>query len=213
MGAQRRVDLQRQGLCPPRRWLAGGAANLGEVTAAASREPGAAGSDWTRTIVHWRGHYFVVIDRMQALADDEFSYVCRWRSPQIAALQDGVWTVTAPSGSQMRIQDTEPVFQTAEHWQIDGAARPYVLQQYKHAKLAKGQARTFQNLIYVSGADRPERLPARQVNPQALLVKGRTKAGDHHLALIGVGGQVPLADFETDAAIYDVSGTPCTWPG
>ncbi len=180
-------------------------ANLGEVTAAASREPGAAGSDWTRTIVHWRGHYFVVIDRMQALADDEFSYVCRWRSPQIAALQDGVWTVTAPSGSQMRIQNTEPVFQTAEHWQIDGAARPYVLQQYKHAKLAKGQARTFQNLIYVSGADRPDVFQARQVNPQALLVKGRTKAGDH-LALIGVGGQVPLADFETDAAIYDVSG-------
>ena len=29
-------------------------ANLGEVTAAACREPAAAGADWTRTIVHWR---------------------------------------------------------------------------------------------------------------------------------------------------------------
>jgi hypothetical protein len=180
-------------------------ANLGEVTAAASREPAAAGADWTRTIVHWRGHYFVVIDRMEALADDEFSYVCRWRCPQMAGLKDGVWTATAPSGSKMRIQNTEPVFQTSEHWEMDGAARPYVLQQYKHAKLAKGQAQTYQNLLFVSAPERPDDFEARQVDPQAVLVKGRTNAGDH-LALIGVGGRIPLEGFETDAAIYDVAG-------
>ena len=180
-------------------------ANLGEVTAAASREPAAAGADWTRTIVHWRGHYFVVIDRMEALADDEFSYVCRWRSPQLAGLRDGVWTAVAPSGSKMRIQNAEPVFQTSEHWEMDGAARPYVLQQYKHARLAKGQAETYQNLVYVSGQERPDEFEARQVNPQALLVKGRTGAGDH-LALIGVGGRIPLEGFQSDAVIYDVVG-------
>ncbi len=74
-------------------------ANLGEITAAASREPGVAGSDWTRTIVHWRGHYFVVIDRMEALADDDFAYICRWRCPQLAHLQDDAWTAVAPSGA------------------------------------------------------------------------------------------------------------------
>jgi hypothetical protein len=147
----------------------------------------------------------VVIDRMEALADDEFSYVCRWRCPQMAGLKDGVWTATAPSGSKMRIQNTEPVFQTSEHWEMDGAARPCVLQQYQHAKLAKGQAQTYQNLVYVSGQARPDVFEARQVNAQAMLVKGHTHAGDH-LALIGVGGQVPLTDFETDAAIYDVAG-------
>jgi hypothetical protein len=180
-------------------------ANLGEVSASATREPAVAGADWTRNIVHWRGHYFVVIDRMEALADDEFAYVCRWRCPQLAGLKDGAWTAVAPSGSKMRIQNAEPIFQTAEFWEIDGAARPYVLQQYKHAKLAKGQAQTYQNLLFVSGKDRPDEFEARHVNAQAMLVKGRTGAGDH-LALIGVGGQIPLADFETDAAIYDVVG-------
>jgi hypothetical protein len=189
-------------------------ANLGEVTASATREPGVAGADWTRNIVHWRGHYFVVIDRMEALADpasqgsaeaSDFSCVCRWRSPQLASLKDGLWTAVAPSGSKMRIQNAEPVFQTSEFWEIDGAARPYVLQQYKHAKLAKGQAQTFQNLLYVWGKDRPDEFEARRVNPQAMMVKGRTAAGDH-LALIGVRGEIPLDGFETDAAIYDVAG-------
>ena len=88
---------------------------------------------------------------------------------------------------------------------MDGAARPYVLQQYKHARLSKGQSQTYQNLIFVSGTERPDEFEARRVNPQAMLVKGRTAAGDH-LALIGVSGQIPLEDFETDAAIYDVVG-------
>jgi hypothetical protein len=191
-------------------------ANLGEVSAAASREPGVAGSDWTRTIVHWRGHYFVVIDRMEALGEaspasqgsaeaSDFAFVCRWRCPQLAGLQNGVWTAVAPTGNKMVIQNTQPLFQTSEFWEMDGAARPYVLQQYKHAKLAKGQSQTYQNLIYVSGARRPEQFEARQVTAQAMLVRGHTAAGDH-LALIGVHGQMPLADFETDAAIYDVVG-------
>jgi hypothetical protein len=190
-------------------------ANLGEITAVASRESGVAGADWTRNILHWRGHYFVVIDRMEAVGDDpaaqgsavasEFAYVCRWRCPQLASLQNGVWTAVATDGSKMRIQNTDPVFQTSEFWEIDGAARPYVLQQYKHAKLTKGQAQTYQNLLFVSGKDRSDEFEARRVNPQAMLVKGRTGAGDH-LALIGVCGQLPLADFETDAAIYDVVG-------
>jgi hypothetical protein len=113
----------------------------------------------------------------------------------------------------MRIQDTDPVFQTSEYWECDGAARPYVLQQYKQAKLAKGEVQTCQNLMYVSGASRPDEFEARRVGPEAMLVKGRTgpavQAGNH-LALIGTligsGQQIPLVGFETDAAIYDVFG-------
>jgi hypothetical protein len=179
--------------------------NLGDVSAASSREVGVAGADWTRTIVHWRGHYFAVIDRMEANADDDFAYVCRWRCPQLAGLKDGLWTAVAPNGSKMTIQNTEPLFQTSDFWEVDGAARPYVLQQYKNAKLQKGQSQTFQNLIYVSATQRQDQFEAHQATATAMLVKGKT--GDiQHLALVGVNGQIPLEGYQTDAAIYDVAG-------
>ena len=86
--------------------------NVGEVSAVSSKEEGVAGNDWTRTVVHWRGHYFVVLDSMQAREDDEYAYVCRWRTTQLASLQKGVWLATAPDGNTMRIQNTDPVSQT-----------------------------------------------------------------------------------------------------
>jgi hypothetical protein len=160
--------------------------NVGEVTAVSSKEEGVAGTDWTRTIVHWRGHYFVVLDGMKARQDDDYAYVCRWRTTQMAAMQKDaaggqapggqVWLATAPDGNTMRIQNTDPIPQTSEYWECDGAARPYVLQQYMQAKLAKGQVKTCQNLMYVSGASRPDEFEARRAGPEAVLVKGRTGA-------------------------------------
>ena len=182
--------------------------NQGDLSAVSSKEQGVGGADCTRTIVHWRGHYFVVLDRMEAQADDEFNFVCRWRSTQSAALAGGVWTASAPSGNTMRIQNAEPLFQTSEYWEIDGSGRPYVLEQHKQARLAKGEVRIFQNLLYVSGEQRPDEFEGRRVSPEAMLVKGKTKEGEH-LALIGVGfvgAKFPLAEFEADAAIYDLSG-------
>jgi hypothetical protein len=189
--------------------------NLGELSAVSSKEEGLAGTDWTRTIVHWRGHYFVVLDHMRALQDDEYAYVCRWRTTQLASLRKGIWLATAPDGGTMRIQNTDPLFQTSEYRECDGAARPYVLQQHKQAKLAKGQVQTMQNLMYVSGAGRRDEFEARRVGPEAVLVRGRTGGGAQaapggpvasHLALIGTGGQIPLATFQTDATIYDLFG-------
>jgi hypothetical protein len=184
--------------------------NVGEVTAVSSKEAGVAGTDWTRTIVHWRGHYFVVLDRMQARQDDDYAYVCRWRTTQMAAMQKGAWVATAPDGNTMRIQNTDPIPQTSEYWECDGGARPYVLQQYQQAKLAKGFAAANQNLLYVSGASRPDEFEARRAGPEAVLVKGRTgpvaqaaqggqgAAAGHHLALIGTGSRVLESAFDTD---------------
>jgi hypothetical protein len=205
--------------------------NVGEVTAVSSKEEGVAGTDWTRTIVHWRGHYFVVLDGMKAREDGPASpaagsavasdnaYVCRWRTTQMAALQKGasggqVWLATAPDGNTMRIQNTDPIPQTSEYWECDGAARPYVLQQYMQAKLAKGQVQTCQNLMYVSGASRPDEFEARRAGPAAVLVKGRTGpaaqaapggqgAATDHLALIGTGSRVLESAFYTDGTVRD----------
>jgi hypothetical protein len=181
-------------------------ANLGEVSAVSSREPDIAGADWTRTIVHWKSHYFAVLDRMQAQQPDDFAYVCRWRSLHPATLETGVWTARSNSGNVLRIQNTDSVFQTAEHWEVDGAAAPYVLQQYKQAKLNAGEMRTYQNLLYVSGAKRVDAFETRRAGATAMLVKGHTASGPH-LALIGTaGGEFPLPDPQLDAEVYHLTG-------
>ena len=187
--------------------------NLGEISAVSSKDTGVGGADWTRTIVHWKGHYFAVLDRMEAQQDDQFAFVCRWRTPHPAAMENGLWSATAPSGNRLRVQNAQGVFQLAECWEIDGSGRPYVLQQYKQAKLAKGQAQTFQNLLFASGQKRPDEFEARSVTDEAMLVKGRTQAGDH-LALIGIsstqippGNEFPLSELQTDAAIYHLTGS------
>jgi hypothetical protein len=180
-------------------------ANLGDWSMVSSREHGVGGANWTRTIAHWRGHYFAVLDRVEARQDDEFSLVCRWRTPHTAALHGGVWTATAASGNRLRIQNTEPLVQTSELWENDGSGPPCVLQQYKQVKLAKGQSDTVQNLLYASGARRADAFEARRLNANAMLVRGQTVAG-RHLALLGVAGQLPVPGIETDAAIYVAHG-------
>src|SRR5664279_543267 len=105
--------------------------NVGEVTAVSSKDHGVAGTDWTRTIVHLRGHYFAVLDRVEAKADDEYNMVCRWRGFQPAELEGRTWVARGSSGACMKIQATDPVMQTAEHWENDGATRPFVLSQFK----------------------------------------------------------------------------------
>jgi len=180
-------------------------ANLGEFSAVTAKESDVAGTDWTRTVVHWRGHYFAVLDQITAVTNGEFNLICRWRTPQPAALQGNVWRADAPSGSSLSIENTEPVLQTAEHWECDGALRPWVLSQFKRAELKTGQSETFQNLMFVSGPNRPDAFQSRRVSATAVLVKGTTANGPH-LALIGTGGNVPLQGCETDARVYVVAG-------
>jgi hypothetical protein len=179
-------------------------ADLGDVSAVSSMDHGVSGVDWTRTVVHWRGHYFAVLDRVEANADDEFNLACRWRTPHAAELKDGIWSAMAPSLGVMRIQNTDGLRQSAEYWENDGATRPYVLTQFKRTILSKGQSDSLQNLIFVSGPDRRDEFTARRAGPRAMLVGGRTASGEH-LALIGTDGQLPLAGFQSDAAIYDVA--------
>ena len=52
---------------------------------------------------------------------------------------------------------------------------PYVLQQYKQARLYKGQIQTCQNLMYVSGAKRPDEFETRRAGATAMIVKGRER--------------------------------------
>jgi len=182
-------------------------ANFGAWSMVSTRDHGVGGADWTRTVVHWRGHYFAVLDRVQALADDEFNLVCRWRSPQPASLTAGAWRADAPSGNTFRIRNADAVKQAVEHGESDAGVCPYVLTQFKHARLPKDGAETFQNLLFASGPQRPDEFDTRRAGPSAMLVKGTTAAGIPHLALIGTDGNVPLTELETDAAIYCVEGS------
>jgi hypothetical protein len=188
--------------------------NLGDVSAISSRESGVAGADWTRTILHLKGHYFVVLDKIQALADpassdsaaaSDFNMTCRWRSFNPASIENGVFTANAPGGGTMRIIPSEPLQQASEYWECDGASRPTVLLQQKQATLKRGEFATFQNLITVSGEGRPDEFQVKRVSPKAMLIKGKTADGEH-LALVGIDGDCPLTEIQTNAPIYYVCG-------
>lgn len=181
-------------------------ANLGDVSMVSSKEPDSGGVDWTRTILHWKGHYFAVLDRMEARQEDDYSFVCRWRSLKSAALSGGVWTASAAGGNALHVQSAEDVVQTSEAWPCDGAAEPSLLQQYKQAHLMGRQEVTFRNLMYVSGHQRPDEFQAKAVGGQrAMLIKGKTKDGEH-LAMVGINGSLPFIDIETDAEVCFAAG-------
>jgi len=180
-------------------------ANLGEISAVASRESGISGADWTRTIVHWRGHYFAVLDSVRALNEDEFNLTCRWRSYNPAVLIGNVWTATAPSGASMRVCNAEAVQQVSEYWEDDGSNRPHVLSQQKRAGLAKGAEETFQNLLFVRGKERPDDFKVRRLSGKAMLIKGATAQGEH-LAAVGTDGAIQIEGLQTDAVIWLATG-------
>jgi hypothetical protein len=177
-----------------------------EVSIVASTEIDSGGADWTRTIVHWKGHYFAVLDRMLARQNDDYTFTCRWRSLPAAALENGVWTATAPGGNVLRIQSAEDLVQTSEAWPCDGAASPAILQQYKSGHLAEHQEMNYLNLLYVSGQQRPDEFETKKLGSRAMLVKGKTKEGPH-LAMLGVCGNPPFTEIETDAAAYYITGS------
>jgi len=172
----------------------------------ASTEIDSGGADWTRTIVHWKGHYFAVLDRMEARQDDDYTFTCRWRSLQSVALENGVWTATAPGGNVLRIQSAEDLVQTSEVWPCDGSASPSILQQYKSAHLSKYQEMIYLNLLHVSGQERPDEFETKKLGSRAMLVKGKTQEGPH-LAMMGIRGNPPFTEIETDAAAYYVTGS------
>ena len=180
-------------------------ANLGDVSIASSAQNDVSGANWTRTVVHLRGHYFAVLDRIEAMADDNFNMVCRWRTPQPSAIEEGAWVARSPSGAVMRVLSTDAVTQTSEQWDSDGGICPFVYSQFKQARLAKGQAATFQNLLTVAGENRPDSFEVRRVSDTAMLIKGKTAQGEH-LAMIAAGGKAPLAGIETDAIVSDCTG-------
>ncbi|NQU75115.1 MAG: VCBS repeat-containing protein, partial [Planctomycetes bacterium] len=159
------------------------------------------------TIVHWRDHYFLIMDKVQALENDEFNLICRWRTPYTAAFVGSAWESVSSNGNVFHIQNTQTqkLHQTGEYGQIDGAARPFTVCQYKNVKLAKGRTDSIQNLLFVSGDKRADRFEARRVRAGSALVRG-TADGKSHIALIGIDGNMPLKEFETDAVVYVLAG-------
>ncbi len=106
----------------------------------------------------------------------------------------------------LRIQSAEDVVQTSEAWPCDGSASPSILQQYKNAHLLEHQEVTFRNLLYVSGQQRPDEFQTKAVGGQrAMLIKGKTKDGEH-LAMVGINGNLPFIDIETDAEVCFAAG-------
>jgi hypothetical protein len=177
-----------------------------QVSALSSVDPFNGNTQQTRTIVHRTGHYFVVLDSFQALADDDYTFNCRWRSVHPARLEGGVWKESAPQGVALQIQSAEPVRQESVHEDYDGVFRPFMLTQSKQAHLKVGETVSFRNLFFAANDSRPDQCEARGAGENALLVRGSGKDWSE-TALIGVGAS-PEAwpEVQIEADIYYVSG-------
>ena len=97
--------------------------NTARVAAFSSVCPNSGNTEWTRTLVHRRGHYFVALDRSNALEDGDYTFTCRWRSVYPQVLADGVCTVAAGDGVTLEIISADPVRQQSVHTEPDGTTR------------------------------------------------------------------------------------------
>jgi hypothetical protein len=183
------------------------AVNSDRVSAISSVNPLSGNSEWTRTMVHRRGHFFVVIDQMKALVDDEFSFSARWRTYYPQTLEpSGVCRVEAGDGVQMRIIGAgQNIVHDSRRAKADGSTRPFMYVQRKSATLQKGQAAAFKNVFYASSPARPDTCEVREVDANSVMVKGVGKNWTE-LAVIGVGTtSEALSALRVEADIYYIN--------
>ena len=161
------------------------------------------GVDWHRNILWRRGNYFLVVDEMEALAEDDYSFRAVWqtlgdvklREGGMAVEQDGErFAIKGLPGPWLKLED-DPV--TGANWKPYQHAEPVVrvLQQIADVHLQKGDVYRYFNLLYCSSKTKPKNLKVTQVCDGAVRITG--------------GDEVTFAGVGTPGEPQRIPGGPC----
>ncbi len=186
------------------------------------------GVDWHRNILWSRGRFFLVIDEMEALSDDDYGFRAVWqtlgnvtlRGGGLAVEQDGErFYIEGLKGPSLKLEDDH---ETGANWTDYPHAEPVVriLQQIVDVRLKAGETYRFFNLLYCAGDSAARRLKLVQLADGAVRIDG-----GEDVMFAGVGESdvpVEIPDGPTVAAaqfmvspsgIAVVDGTLVSWGG
>ena len=173
-----------------------------------------AGVHWHRNIIWAKEQYFLVVDEMEAAEDSDFSFRTVWQTVGTAHLaDDGLeveqkgkrFFIRQAPGPRMRLYD-DPAL--GKNWAGYAYAKPVVrvFQQIAGARLKKGDAYRFFNLLHCSDDERPLVLHVDRLSESCVAVRPGT--GPDGLALVGVGSassvQALMPDAQVAAAMFHI---------
>jgi len=184
------------------------------------------GVDWHRNILWNRGRYFLVVDEMEALEADEYTFRAIWqtlgqvkiRAGGLAVEQNGErFFIQGLPGPALKLED-DPV--TGKNWTVYEHAEPVVriLQQIADVRLRKGESYRYFNLLYCCDGEQPQNLKMVQVTDGAVRIDGGPEtvfAGvgqPDEVQEIPSGPAVAAAQFHIQPSRFAmVDGTEMRW--
>ncbi len=138
------------------------------------------GVDWHRNILWNRGRFFLVIDEMEAMSDDDFGFRAIWqtlgdvalRGGGVAVEQDGErFFIQGLKGPSLKLEhDAE----TGRNWTEYPHAEPIVriLQQIVDVRLKARETYRFFNLLYCGGEPATRSLKLTRLTDGAVRIDG-----------------------------------------
>ena len=179
-----------------------------------------AGADWTRNIVWLKGRGFVVLDRMQAQTDGEFSFRTVWQTVG-EVTHDGAALGIDQKGEYARFamsQDTPTLLQDdpalGKNWASYPHARDPIIRVFQGIvtrDMKKGDTADLFTALHASG-DKPSEAKVLRVSPHAAVVTG---TGEPVLiaAPMAAGDAVLPGIISGDAALFVVTPSHITAVG
>ncbi|MBN1671249.1 MAG: hypothetical protein JXR37_09465 [Kiritimatiellae bacterium] len=155
------------------------------------------GTVWDRTIIRRQHAYTLVLDDLAAERDGDFLCTANWRIlPRGRVDDDGTYRATAPNGATFTLQPGQGYRFELDRPSLDGGSRPTFLRQYQSARLGRGQAVHFHNLIKAENAARAVPCSAMTVaDGRAVRIRDASDAARD--ALAGTGPVPPAPGLPT----------------
>ncbi len=162
------------------------------------------GVDWHRNILWNRGLFFLVIDEMEALGEDDYSFRAIWqtlgnvsvRGGGLEVEQDGErFFIQGLKGPSLKLEDDEV---TGKNWAGYPHADPVVriLQQIVDVHLKARETYRFFNLLYCGGEPATRNLKLTQLTDGAVRVDG-----GEEVVFAGVGQTDVLSEIPDGPAV------------
>ena len=138
------------------------------------------GVDWHRNILWDRGRFFLVVDEMEALEADDYSFRAVWQTLGSVSLRDGGlaveqdgerFSIVGLAGPRLRLEDDA---ETGRNWSVYQHAEPVVrvLEQVADVRLSEGETYRFFNLLSCTDARHLKKLSMTRMTAGAVRIDG-----------------------------------------